>query len=182
MIVKPENRRFKSIENYVSSYLIEKGFEVIDRENIKLLLKEQKLTLEGVLKGNESIEPGILGVDAIMLVEIYYFNPKKKHDDIYFVSEPSKKEILIPVYKKDDKGNINVLYRKEEKYITKTKRIKKTRRYIEAGVTAKLIDVETGKIIWSMNTENSSLNFTDLTSSISNEIAEKFYKDYKKVI
>jgi hypothetical protein len=36
------------------------------------------MTLSGFIKGKEKIDPGVLGVDVIMIVQILYLNPNKK--------------------------------------------------------------------------------------------------------
>jgi len=98
--------------------LIFRGFDVIERERLESLLREQHLTVGKFLDSETVKEVGKLsGVDALITGTVTRYIPEHR-DTIYF---------------KDEYGEI-----KSEVFLIGA----------EVGITARMIDVETGLVVW----------------------------------
>lgn len=77
-----------TFESRLIMVLVERGFKVVDRQHLDILLKEQALELSGLTESGESKVGKLLGVDAFLQSELYVKeNRLFAHLKIYSVAE-----------------------------------------------------------------------------------------------
>jgi len=137
-------------------HLMETGFDVIERSGMDKLLKEQKVSLSGALDSDTVHKIGkILGVDALVFGNFHY--TKKESKSTVVVSR--KPRWFVP--------------RRTAAYT------KMTSQEILTGITVRVVDVETGKVLLSstfpeeINGEEIDVCFEDISKSMTEAIKSK---------
>jgi curli biogenesis system outer membrane secretion channel CsgG len=160
---KNNPRALAGVEDIFAKHLMRAGLSVIEREKIEYLLSEQKLSMDGIFAGApDGRKPGdILGVDAILIVQVMAFNPNKKNIASFDKTDKTEE----PVFRKEKEKNPDGTYTERLKQVgTKvTYRDKNVPELLgysaQVSVTARLVDAWTGELLWvgSRNGEGSSV-------------------------
>ncbi len=143
------------VSDLFAKYLIKSEFDVVERIELEKIINEHKLNISGVINSEQMKQLGILsGADAIITGNITLFSPGKKDVVIVKVKETTTETR----YSKNKNGNTNEKTKLEQKQKDEEKvEIQKVvereipHTYViesEIGITCKMIDVETGEIIW----------------------------------
>jgi len=178
------SKNMEGIDSIFAKYLIKNGFSVVEREKIESILAEQKMTLSGFIKGKEKIDPGVLGVDAIMIVQILYLNPNKKEEGYFLktnrIEEPNFQKTTV---KTSDGKTIQKIEEKGVKVKYDNKWEKKViGEYSEVSITLRLIDVKTGEIIWVASDNETDKTILNAVEKTADSLISSFYKDFKKTL
>ncbi|MBI4375041.1 MAG: hypothetical protein HY549_01200 [Elusimicrobia bacterium] len=137
-------------EDLFNRSLLENGFQVVERAQLEAVIQEQKLGKDGVLAPRALKKVGnILGVDALLLGSVTY-TPERK--EVVKVAVPHRIEepVFETIREKLDDGSarethrqIGTRVRHEHNVVPQVFNI-----HAQVGIVAKLVDVETGEIIW----------------------------------
>lgn len=137
------------IDSIFDKYLISNGLSVIERERINAVLAEQKMSLEGLLKGGQRIDPGVLGADAIMVVQVLFFKPDKKETESMLLTDETRTPFLARSTERLPNGRLVQRTRREERVTYRTRhRNEVVGEYSQISVTARLIDIKNGAVVW----------------------------------
>jgi len=110
--------------------LMKKGFDVAERSKLESILKEQNLGISGLIEPSTAKVMGkIFGVDAIVAGSIIQYLPAQKRT-VWFSSGDTI--VITPGLYVVERGDNYVVYLTDA----------------EIGVSARMIDVETGSIVW----------------------------------
>ena len=133
------------VADLIASELMKKGYEVVERSRIEMILSEQKLRLSGIIDTSTAIRLGeILEVDAIVTGALSQYN-------VYTTQQPRYEYVEQPRYTGNDPGERGRQFARD---ITGRKEYKKEYRGTETvynsvvGVTVKMIDIETAATVW----------------------------------
>lgn len=137
-------------------HLLRAGYNVIERTDLEKVLTEQKLNISGIIDQATAKKIGnISGIDAVITGTVSLFSPAKK--DVVLVKV---KEVTTEGRReKQSEGKEKI--EKPERVITKTVEKEEPHIYTieaEVGITAKMIDVETGEIIWASSYSYEAVN------------------------
>lgn len=149
---KTNPRALAGVEDIFAKHLMRAGFSVVERSKIEYLLSEQKMTLDGIFTAApDGRKPGeILGVDAVLVVQIMAYNGQKKNIAVF--DETNRTE--EPVYRKQTvKQKDGTVTESLKQMGTKVSyRNKNTPQLLgysaQVSVTARLVDAWSGEILW----------------------------------
>lgn len=116
----------KEIADITGLEMLKKGYNILERNQVELILQEQKLGLSGVLTTETVTEVGkILGVKAIVTGTVGNYHREKVYQEGVEINFPGQMKqltrIVIP-------GGETLKY--------------------EVSLTMKMVDVESGAVIW----------------------------------
>lgn len=152
--------------DFLAQELLSAGVQVVERQRIEVLMKEEKLTIDGFLDPDTVKKIGKkLGIDAVFIGTISGFAPSQS----YVVStRESSLGLPIPIGGKTAYSTGIVPGVPDSAVVTSTT-------YID--VAARMVDIETGALLWaaSMNYEGTNV------SSVLQDIAIDFVKSLKQV-
>jgi curli biogenesis system outer membrane secretion channel CsgG len=149
-------KQIKGVEDIFAKFLIQEGFDVIERHKIEHILKEQKMSMEGVFVPSGKADAGqILGVDVLLLGNVVSFVPDKKHVGQFHLTDKTEEPVFKKVTEKNSDGIVTEVIKQIGTKTTYTdKNVEKVLSvYSQIGIVAKLVDIKTGEIIW-VNTYN----------------------------
>ncbi len=137
-------------EDHFNRHMMEAGFRVVERAQLDAVLKEQYLGTSGLLAPETVRKVGrILGVDALLMGSATTVAERKQ-----VVLIPTHTKVEEPVFKIVKEQREGGQWVEVSKQVgTNVSHVKTESPYVyaieaHAGVTAKLVDVETGEIIW----------------------------------
>ncbi len=172
-------------EDVFGRFLLENGFTIIERSRIEEILKENKLSAQGILSASTSKEMGnLLGVDALLVGEITDYLPQKT--DIAYVETHNHYE--APVYEarteRGPDGSFNKVMRQAGMKVTNEKVSTPTvyTQYAQVGLAVRLVDVETGEIIWAASDSGEGESALDAVESSAEYLSKRLRKDWQSSI
>ena len=174
----------RGVEDIFAKYLMQSGFRIIERGKIDSILRERQIAARGYLSPETTKVVGkILGVDALIMGNVVSFTPEKTR----IVKEHKKIRRTEPVYEttyhETPSGNKKMKREKVSErvyYDTITTPVVR-RIYAKAGITAKLVDVETAEIIWVGSYTGSGTDATDAVDTAAYYLIRKLTKEWKKL-
>ncbi len=139
------------VDDLFAKHMIAEGFTIIERAQLARLVEEQRISSSGIVSAETARSLGrVLGVDAMIIGDVISLTREKQ--DVTYVETRSTSE--EPVYttetvKRDDGTYMQVTRRTGTKVTHETARRPQVySRFAQAGLAAKLVDVETGEIVW----------------------------------
>ncbi|MFH2204056.1 MAG: CsgG/HfaB family protein, partial [Elusimicrobiota bacterium] len=156
-----------------AKHLIQRGYSVVERSRLESIIDEQKLGISGLFAQSSAKDLGrILGVDALFLGQITSFEPERRNVVVAKTRETYIEPIFETVRKKrrGKKKEGEEEKDRKETYVNVQVQVGTTTRYedreipqifiidAQVGVVAKLVDVETGEIVWIGSTTGEGLN------------------------
>ena len=149
------------VEDLFAKHLMLEGFGVVERSMLEQLLKEQRIGLEGLLlPASAKAVGGILGVDALMMGQVVSFTPDRKDVSLIITTNKYEEPVFRKVRKRRDDGS----YLEVQEQVGTKVRYENVRVphvytiYAQVGIVAKLVDVETGEIVWVGSYTNEGIN------------------------
>lgn len=137
------------VADLIASELMKKGYEVVERSRIEMIIREQKLRISGLIDTSTAIQLGeILEVDAIVTGALSQYN-------VYTTQQPRYETVKIeqPRYTGDNAFERGRQFARDLRG-DKGYKYEKVYRGIETvynsvvGVTTKMIDIETAATVW----------------------------------
>jgi len=174
----------QGVENLFAKYFIRSGFKVVERARLESVLAEHGLSVTGYLSPETTREIGqILGVDTLLLGEVSSYTPARTE----LTTVTSRRSESKPVYTQDvmvlpDGTTVNHV-RNTGTQVSHTTEVRPTSYTINAqvGVIAKLVDVQTGEVVWIGSLESSSSRALDAAEDIARRLVKSFTKELAKV-
>lgn len=110
--------------------LMNSGFDVVERSKLESILREQRLGASGLLESSTAKNLGrIFAVDAIVAGSVIQYLPAQKRT-VFF--SPGDTVVITSGLYVVERGDNYVIYLTDA----------------EVGVSARMIDVETGSVVW----------------------------------
>jgi len=173
-------RAVKGVEDVFAKYLIENGFTVIERSRLDAVLQEHKLSAQGVLSADTAKMLGqVLGVDAVFIGEITNYVPQKQ--SVAYVDTHNRYEQPVYEVRQEQQPDGSYLSVSRRTGTTVTEETVRTphvyTQYAQIGVAIRLVDVETGEIIWVGSSTYEGENPLSAAESAASFLAGRFRKD-----
>lgn len=144
-------RPMRGAENVFAKYFMKEGFTVVERAGLEKVLAEHNISVSGFMSPSTTKKIGqILGVDVLLTGEITGYTPPKT--TVAMVENRSVKS--EPVYTTsrytNPDGTVNEITSASGTRVTHSAETTPTEYTVSAraGITAKLIDVETAEVVW----------------------------------
>ncbi|MFH1619558.1 MAG: CsgG/HfaB family protein [bacterium] len=175
----------KGVEDMFAKNLLKRGFSVIERSRLEQIIAEQKLGTQGLLSTESVKDLGkILGVDALMMGQVVSFIPESK--DVAYVQTRIREE--EPVFDKvTEKRTDGALVETLRQVGTKVSFSDSASPhvytiYAEASLVAKLVDAETGEILWVGSYTNEGVNSLVALEGACDYLVSKFASDLPRPV
>lgn len=181
---KTNPRALAGVEDIFARHLMLAGFSVVERSKIEYLLSEQKMTLDGVFAAApDGRKPGeILGVDAVLVVQIMAYNPQKKNIAVFDDSNRTEE----PVYRKETLKHKDGTVTESVKQVGSkvSYRNKNTSQLLgysaQVSVTARLVDAWSGEILWVGSREAEGPSALSALESSAGDLSSRLTSDIRK--
>jgi hypothetical protein len=181
---KNNPKALAGVEDIFARYLMRGGFSVVERSKIEYLLSDQKMTLDGVFTAApDGKAPGeILGVDAVLIVQIMAFNPSKKNYIV--VGRTDRTE--TPVYRKETTkkpdGTVSESLKQVGARVSyRDKSVSQLSGYsAQVSVTARLVDAWSGEIIWVGSREGDGSSVLSAVENSAGYLSGRLASDIQK--
>jgi len=137
--------------------LLRTGYDVVERNDLAKVLAEQKLDTVGAISNDQLRTIGkVSGVDAIITGSVPVYTPARKEvvlvNETSFNTNTTYNTVKRPKPNKSEGQTNQEYYNETQKTVTRTFNEQDTpvTHIIDAeiGITAKMIDVKTGEVIW----------------------------------
>ena len=129
----------QGVENLFAKYLISAGFKVVERAQLESVLQEHNISVSGYLSPQTTRQIGkILGVDVLLVGEVTAYTPTRT--ELTMVA--TRRTESRPVYTQE------VMQLPDEYSHSSEVTPQEYTINAQVGVIAKLVDVETGEVIW----------------------------------
>ncbi len=164
--------------------LLNAGYTVIERNDLDKIIAERKLDLSGNISNAQIMEIGkVTGVDAVITGTIPVYTPERKEVVV----------VNIKNFNTNRTYDVRAVPRKDDptKYETQTQAID-TRTFTEeempvthtieaeVGVTAKMLDVATGEVIWIASDTYQGTNIQTAAEYLISGMVKELEKQIKK--
>lgn len=164
------------------TYLLEAGYKLVERRQVSRILKEQSLDLSGFIDKTTIRSLGkILGVNALVFGSLTDFAnireqtvivnvPQQQSDPIFgqVVTVQENKDTTVKTVQNIITGyNYTVTNQLVPKIETLPARV---------GMSARLVDVETGEVLWSASASSDGADMTIATQEASSELMKTVVK------
>lgn len=169
-------------EDIFAKHLLGRGYQVIERTRLESVMAEQKLSLTGMLNPGTAKGVGkILGVDAVMVGQVTSFVPERK--ELVMIESRSKREEPVFEKKKKTKADgtvveVNEVIGKKEFFDSKQIPFMMPVE-AEVGLAVKLVDVESGEIIWAGSDTSQGVNAPVSAEWIASHLVKSLSKKWK---
>ena len=174
----------QGVENLFAKYLIEAGYQVVERAQLESVLKEHNLSVSGYLSPATTREIGrILGVDVLLIGEVSSYTPARTE----LTLTATRRTETRPVYTQDvmqmPDGTFVGYSRQVGTEYRHSSDVRPTEYTINAnvGIIAKLVDVETAEIIWIGSYDDSSSSALSAANYIARTLVKSFTKELAKL-
>lgn len=181
---KNNPKSLAGVEDVFAKHLMRYGFSVVEREKIEYLLSEQKLTLDGVFAGApDGRKPGdILGVDAVLIVQIMAFNPNRKEMVSFDRTDKTEEPVFRQVREKGPDGKFTEhLKQVGTKVSYRDKNVPQLVGYsAQVSVTARLVDAWTGEVLWAGSREGDGPSVLSAVEDSAGYLSSELASDIRK--
>lgn len=168
-------------EDIFEKNLLERGYKVVERGRLQAVIKEQNLGVTGLLSPETAKGIGkLLGVDAVILGQVTAYEPERK----MMVMVDSHSTKLEPVFeKRKEKQADGTMLEVTRQVGTKTTEQAKqipTLLPVEAevGIAVKLVDVESGEVVWVGSETSQGVNGPVATEWIASYLVKRLSKKW----
>ena len=169
-------------EDIFAKQLLEKGYQVVERTRLEAIIREQHLSVSGLLSPDTAKGLGrVLGVDAVLLGQVTSYEPERKM--LLMVDSHSTHE--EPVFdkkkeKQEDGKMVEVKYQIGKKVTEETKKIPFMLPVeAEVGLAVKLVDVESGEVVWVGSDTSQAVSGAMATEWIASYLVKRLSKRWK---
>lgn len=166
-------------EDIFAKHLLERGYQVIERTRLEAVLREQKLSATGMLAPETAKGLGkLLGIDAVILGQVTSYEAERKMlvtvDSLSSRSEP----VFETKQEKQEDGTVIEVRHQIGKKVTEERKKIPFMLPVEAevGLAVKLVDVETGEIVWVGSDTSQGVNGPLATEWIASGLVKRLAK------
>ncbi|MCX5783103.1 MAG: hypothetical protein NTW04_01455 [Elusimicrobia bacterium] len=175
----------KGTDSILTRYLMEQGFTVIERAELEKIIDEQKLAQAGYISAETAKSAGrLLGVDAILTGEVMSYSSARTKTAVEEIRRKTEEPVYVKETKKSSDGEVTETL-KPGGYRISQEQTSTPRQYTEfarAAVAAKLIDVETGEVIWTGSHEGAGSTLMAAVEDSAQYLMRQLKKDSDKAI
>ena len=172
------------VENLFAKYLISAGFQVVERSQLESVLQEHNISVSGYLSPETTREIGkILGVDVLLIGEVTAYTPTRKELTLVATRRTESR----PVYRQDvmqlPDGSYAAYSRRVGTEYSHSSELTPQEYTINAqvGVIAKLVDVETGEVVWIGSDDAESSSALSAADYLARVLVKSFTKELAKL-
>lgn len=169
----------QGVENLFAKYLISAGFKVVERAQLESVLQEHNISVSGYLSPQTTRQIGkILGVDVLLVGEVTAYTPTRTELTMVATRRTESRPVYTQEVMQLPDGSYAAYSRRVGTEYSHSSEVTPQEYTINAqvGVIAKLVDVETGEVVWigSDDAEGSS------ALSAANYLARVLVKSFTK--
>lgn len=168
-------------EDIFVKHLLNRGYQLVERTRLEAVMREQQLSVTGALSPTTAKNLGqILGVDAVVIGHITTYEPQRKI--VMMVDSHSVKQEPVFELKREKQPDGSTIERKEQ-IGTKTIQEDKKTPYVvpvdaEVGIAVKLVDVESGEVVWVGSDTSQGVNGSLATETIAAYLVKRLAKKW----
>ncbi|MCG3205949.1 MAG: hypothetical protein KCHDKBKB_02675 [Elusimicrobia bacterium] len=166
--------------------LMEAGFTLIDRQDVKKVMIEQNFQSSGAVTPEQAVKIGnILGVDAVVTGQATVYTPDESSVVMVDIFSDTREPVLEKKEIEYLKGDKKVREIHEVVVDYKVTREKRTvpqvyRIQAQAGMVVKMVDVQTGEIAWVGSATDEGMNVQSAAESAARDIVHSLTKILKQ--
>lgn len=168
-------------EDIFAKHLLGRGYRVVERSRLESVMREQNLSLTGLLSpGTAKGVGGVLGVDAVMLGQVTAYEPERK-TLVMLDSRTTREEPVFETKQEKRKdGVMREVTRQVGKKVTEDVRQIPFMMPVDAevGLAVKLVDVETGEVVWVGTATGQGVNGPLATDWIASDLVKRLAKKW----
>jgi hypothetical protein len=168
------------------NYLIWGGYGLIERQQVQQIMQEQQLSLTGALDQATIHSIGkLLGVDALAFGTLSDYSNTREHTVMVDVPQEQTEPVYSQVVTSQRAGDSRVTnvqnvvsgYTSSEtdQVVPETETVP-----AHVGMSVRLVDVQTGEILWSGSASSDGVDLTSASQSCSAAIMQAVVKQLKK--
>jgi len=165
-------------------YLLDAGYQIVERSKVQRVLSEQHLQLTGAVDPTQAISIGkLLGVDALLMGSVTVFKSSTK--EFYLVDMVSTRQEPVITRKQRDFTLESGKKVKEEEVVTGYRTVREVTQVpqtytlqAEVASVVRMIDTTNGEIIWVGNAMEDGVD----TQTASEYVAKAIISDWQKLI
>ncbi|TBR22642.1 hypothetical protein EPO15_07625 [bacterium] len=168
-------------EDIFAKHLLDRGYHVVERARLESVMREQNLSLSGLLAPGTAKGVGqVLGVDAVLIGSVTAYEAERK--TLVMVDSRTTREEPVfetkPEKRKD--GKTHEVTRQVGKKVTEE--VKQIPFMLpvdaEVGLAVKLVDVETGEVVWVGTETSQGVNGAMATDWIASYLVKRLSKKW----
>lgn len=166
-------------EDVFAKYLLRSGYRVVERSRLEAVMKEHKLNQSGLFAPDTVKKVGsVMGVDALLLGTVTSYQPERKNVVMVELKTSTRNPVFEDRARKNAKGEKVVERHQVGTSVTHEKKVVPQMFPIDAevGLSAKLVDVETGEIIWIGSYTSQGVNGPIATESVASYLVKQLAK------
>ncbi len=182
--------------------LLTAGYQIVERRHIESVLKESYLGSTGAIDSSNALEIGkLLNANALILGSITTYTPEKR--GVNWVDIVDEKQTPITHIESQQELRPYTIQsstsnppQHAERWVTvekqvvigytKDRKVSKAPQYYsleaEVGFAARMVDAQTGEILWVASSSEEGLNIQVATQLLSNRLVKSIIKVQKKAL
>ena len=171
------------VENLFAKYLIRNGFKVVERAQLESVLREHNISVSGYLAPDTTREIGrILGVDVLLVGEVSSYSPARTELAMTASRRTESRPIMTQDVMRMPDGTYVGYQRPAGTQVSNSVDMRPTEYTINAkvAVVAKLVDVQTGEIVWIGSDSAESSRALDAADYLARQLVKSFSKELAK--
>lgn len=167
-------------------YLLLGDYSLVERRQVKGIIKEQSLQLSGAVSPATIRKLGqLLGVDALVFGNVTDFRNMREHTVMVDISQEHSTPVYGKVVTTQKSGDTTI--KTVQNIVTgydyyETNQIVPEVQTVPAhvGISVRLVDVQSGEVLWSASASSDSSDLSGATEEASSKIMEAVTKQLKK--
>ena len=174
---------FSGTENLFAKYLIESGFKVVERAQLNQVLQEHNIAASGYLSPATTQKIGeILGVDVLLVGEVTSYTPTRKELTLVSTRKTESHPVYASSVMRGPDGQAAAFTQRVGTAYSQHTDVRPSEYTINAqvGIIAKLVDVETGEIVWIGSLSQESESALQAADQIARRLVKSFTKELAK--
>lgn len=158
------------------THLLQSDYQVVERQQVRQLMKEQSFSLSGAVDAGTVRQIGhLLGVDAVLLGDLTDFRPDRERTQFVNVREDVTEPVIRERAVRVKEGNkwTTVEQERVQGYHTKHRYYRTPQTQVtnaRVGLAVRLVDVETGEVIWAASDSREGDSLEEAAESVSKRI------------
>ncbi len=171
------------VENLFAKYFIQAGFKVVERAQLESILREHNISVSGYLDPSTTREIGrILGVDVLLIGEVSSYSPARTELTLSTTHRSESRPVMQQDVMQLPDGTYVAYTRQVGTEVSRQSETRPTEYTINAkvAVVAKLVDVQTGEIVWIGSDSAESSRALDAADYLARQLVKSFSKELAK--
>ncbi len=169
-------------EDIFAKHLLKRGYHVVERVRLESIMREQKLSITGILSPDSAKNMGkILGVDVVVLGQITTYVAERKMLMVVDSQSTREEPVFEKKKEKNAEGKMVVVTRQIGVKVTRVTKQIPFMMPVEAevGLAVKLVDVESGEMVWIGSDTNQGINVPLAMEGIASYLVKRLSKKWR---